>query len=280
MIPLSVFIITLNEEQNIRPCLESVAWADEIVVVDSGSRDRTLEICREFHCRIFEQAWLGYGAQKNFALGKCSHEWVLSLDADERLSTELQSEIQEVLQTTRTHEGYYITRQNFFLGRWIKYGGWYPDYLVRLFKRAAGRFNERKVHECVQLEGSSGRLKNPIQHYTYNNLSDYFKRMERYSTLAAQQMAEEGYKAGGIDLLTHPLATFFKMYVLKQGFRDGYYGLLLAGLYTAYTFAKYAKLRELQSSLSPPGERARVRGPYRAEKLPPSPQSSPPGERK
>ncbi len=246
MIPLSVFIITLNEERNIRACLESVAWADEIVVVDSGSRDRTVEICEEFNCRVFEQEWLGgYGRQKNFALEKCSHNWVLSIDADERLTPELQEEIKLLLQTAPKYDGYQISRRNFFLGRWIKHSGWYPDYLIRLFKKNKGKFNERQVHETVQFTGNSACLNNHIQHYTYNTLSDYFVRMERYSTLAARQMADEGRKSGGLDLITHPLGTFFKMYFLKQGFRDGYHGLLLAGLYAAYTFAKYAKLWEL-----------------------------------
>ena len=245
MIPLSVFIITLNEERNIAACLESVCWADEIVVVDSGSRDKTLEICRHFGCRIFQQPWLGYGAQKNFALDKCSHQWVLSLDADERLTPELQAEIRQLLRQSPACDGYELNRQNFFLGRWIKHGGWYPDYLVRLFRRGAGRFEERLVHESVRLQSRPGRLKHHLRHYTYRSLNDYLQRMQRYCELGARQMAREGRRAAYTDLLGHPLGTFFKMYLLKQGFRDGYHGLLLAGLYSFYSFVKYARLWEL-----------------------------------
>ncbi|MBI5788222.1 MAG: glycosyltransferase family 2 protein [Candidatus Schekmanbacteria bacterium] len=247
--PLSVAIITLNEEENIRACLESVAWADEIVVVDSGSLDNTREICREFNCRIIQKEWPGFGRQKNFAVSQCTHDWVLNIDADERLTPELQSEIRKLSEKCApVYHGYYIARQNFFLGRWIKYGGWYPDYNLRLFNRREGKFNERQVHEAVQLNGNGGYLTNPLQHYTYKSVSDYYQRMERYSNLAAQQMYQEGRMAGISGLLLHPLAAFFRMYFFKMGFRDGYYGLVLAGLYTAYTFAKYAKLWELQDS--------------------------------
>lgn len=242
---LSVTVITLNEEREIGDCLESVAWADEIVVVDSGSSDRTIEIARKFTEKVVYHAWAGYAAQKNRAIDLATHPWVLSLDADERVSPELREEIERLLESSPRAVGYRIPRKNFFLGRWIQHGGWSPDYVLRLFRRDAGRFTERKVHESVTVYGEIGTLQSPLEHYTYRSMPDYFQRMDRYSTLAAEEMFEAGKRADLLDLLLRPCATFLKMFLLRQGFRDGMDGLLLSRLYSLYTFTKYAKLYKM-----------------------------------
>lgn len=242
---LSVTVITLNEEKEIGGCLESVAWADEIVVVDSGSADRTVEIAGKYTDKIFCHAWPGYAAQKNRALGLATYDWALSLDADERVTLALRGEIQSVLESPPRAAGYRIPRKNFFMGRWIRHGGWHPDYVLRLFRRDAGAFGERKVHESVTVRGEIGTLRSPLEHYTYRSLEDYFQRMDRYSTLAAEELFEGGKRAGLLDLLLRPPATFLKMVLLRQGFRDGVDGLLLGRLYSAYTFSKYAKLYKM-----------------------------------
>ncbi len=243
---LSVVIITFNEEDNIRACLESVKWADEIVVVDSNSIDKTIEICREYTDKVYVEEWRGYGRQKNLAIERASHPWILNIDADERVTTELKIEMAGVLGKDRGEiDGYYMPRKNFFLGRWIRYCGWYPDYNLRLFRNGKGFFNEREVHESLKIEGKTAYLMHPIEHYTYRSISEYLQRMDRYSGLAAQEMFRAGRRAGFLDLLIRPELTFLKMYLLKMGFLEGYRGLILSCLYTAYTFSKYARLWEM-----------------------------------
>lgn len=243
---LSVTIITLNEETEIGPCLESVAWADEIVVVDSGSADRTVEIAKKFTEQVFHHPWEGYAGQKNWAVAQASHEWILSIDADERVPPALRTEIEAVLGTASPAAGYFIPRKNFFLGRWIRHGGWHPDYVLRLFQRKRGRFIERRVHEAVSVEGPAGRLETPLEHYTYRSMKAYFERMDRYSTLAAEELFERGRRANVFDLALRPWTTFLKMYFLRLGFLDGRDGFLLARLYSLYTFSKYAKLAKMR----------------------------------
>lgn len=243
---VSVAIITQNEALNIRPCLESVQWADEIVVVDSGSSDDTGKICQAHGARLFTEGWKGFARQKNSAIDKVSHEWVLSLDADERIPGALRQEIQALLSAGPDCDGYCIARKNFFLGRWIRRCGWYPDYNLRLFRRGRGRFLERAVHEKVEVKGRVGYLKNPMEHHTYRSLSDFAERMERYSTLAALEMKKEGKGFHFHDIFLRPPLTFLQMYVLRGGFLEGYYGFLLSVLYSFYTLLKYGKLKELQ----------------------------------
>jgi glycosyltransferase involved in cell wall biosynthesis len=245
---ISVAIITHNEAQNIRGCLESVKWADEIVVVDNGSTDSTLEICREYGAHIYREEWKGYSRQKNSAIEKTRNDWVLSLDADERVSLELRREIEAVLAKDPSIDGYFFPRKNFFLGRWIQHCGWYPDLNLRLFRKSRGRFLERAVHERIEVQGKTGTLKNPLVHETYRSLSDFFLRMDRYSTLAAREMHQEGRRYCWIDAFFRPPFTFLQMYLLRAGFLEGYDGFLLSVLYAFYTFAKYSKLRELRES--------------------------------
>ncbi len=243
---VSVAIITRNEEQNIRDCLESVKWADEIVVVDNGSTDQTRQICQEFQARVYLEEWKGFPRQKNSAIEKTRNEWVFSLDADERVPPELRQEIASTLENDPSLDGYYIARKNYFLGQWIKQCGWYPDYNLRLFRKGRGRFLEREVHERVEIQGKVGILKNPIEHRTYRSLSDFFERMDRYSTLAAKEMDHEGRRYRFRDTFFRPPITFLQMYFIRLGFLEGYLGFLLSVLYSFYTFAKYSKLKELQ----------------------------------
>ncbi len=245
---ISVTIIALNEENNIRECLESVKWADEIVVSDSGSVDRTIEICRGFGAKVYSDKWYGFGKQKNLCAARAANDFILNIDADERVTPELRDEILKAVKSGNM-AGYYIPRKNFFGDRWIRRCGWYPDYNLRLYSKGRGGFSERLVHEAASVAGPKGYLKNPLVHRTYSGISDYMARMDRYSTLAARQMLDEGKDAGLTDLAFRPLFTFFKMFVLKSGFLEGAAGFTLSGLYACYTFTKYAKLRELKRGL-------------------------------
>ncbi len=245
---ISVTIITLNEEDNIRDCLESVKWADEIIVSDSGSIDKTVEICREFGAKVYSDRWNGFAGQKNLCAGRAENDLILNIDAAERITPELRDEILEAMKSGNM-AGYYIPRKNFFGDRWIRRCGWYPDYNLRLYRKDRGGFVERRVHESVSVDGPRGYLKNPMIHRTYSDISDYLARMERYSTLAARQMLDEGKDAGLTDLALRPPFTFFKMFILKSGFLEGTAGFILSGLYACYTFTKYAKLRELKRGL-------------------------------
>ena len=241
---LSAVVITLNEEAHIRRCLESIAWADEIVVVDACSHDKTVQIARELTDRVTVRPWAGFAAQKNFALEQSTGEWILSLDADEEAAPELRPEIMATIADARACHGYAVRRQNMFLGRWIRHGGLYPDWQVRLFRRGRGQFEARAVHESVTVVGAVGRLHGHLVHRSYEGVSDFIERANRYSSLAAEQMVREGRRVRAGDLLLRPLGRFLSMYVTKRGFLDGRRGLLLATLYAYYVFMRSAKVWE------------------------------------
>jgi glycosyltransferase involved in cell wall biosynthesis len=244
---LSVTIITLNEEGNIRRTLESVQWADEIIVLDSGSTDRTVSICREFTETVVHQDWLGFSRQKNAAIDRTTGDWVLSLDADEPIEPELAEEIREIMASTGAHDGYRIPRKTFFLGKWIRHGGWYPDYNLRLFRKGKGRFEERLVHEAIKVNGSVGTTTHAIVHYAYPDLSSYLASINKYSSLAVDVMAEKGIprrKTSSLNILFRPVLTFLLKYVFRLGFLDGKRGLILNLFHSWYVFAKYAKAWE------------------------------------
>ena len=243
---LSVAIITHNEEKNIRDALESVKWAVEIVVVESGSTDKTQEICREYTDKIYSFEWHGFSEQKNRAVSFTTQPWVFVLDADERVTVELKDEILNITKDKSSKDGYYLPRKNYFARRWIKHGGWWPDYTLRLFRREKGLFEAREVHESIKVIGSTGYLKNPIEHYTYKDIDDYLKRMQTYSTLAAKELFKKRCRGSILDIIFRPPATFFKMFFLQLGILDGIYGIILAYLYSVYTYKKYWKLRELR----------------------------------
>lgn len=242
-IPVSVAIVTANEECNIRDALESVRSFREVVVVDAMSTDRTAEICSEYTDKIFRSPWKGYAAQKQDAVDRTSLEWVLILDADERVSPQLREEIQETLAAT-PHAGFAVPRRNYFLGRWIRHSGWWPDHTLRLFRKSASRVEMREVHEKVVVSGSVGTLRSPLEHYSYRTISDFLRKSDAYSSLSAKELMISSDRRPFLPMLLNPLAVFLKMYLLRQGFRDGAHGFVLAVLYSYYTFLKYAKLWE------------------------------------
>jgi glycosyltransferase involved in cell wall biosynthesis len=244
---LSVAIITYNEESNIRRTLESVKWADEIVIVDSGSTDRTVEICREYTDNVFHQDWLGFARQKNLAIDKTSGDWVLSLDADEPIEPALADEIRTIISSPHAYDGYRIPRRTFFLGKQIRHGGWYPDYNLRLFRKGKGRFEERTVHEAIRVDGHVGKTHDAILHYANPDLATYLSSINKYSSLAVDVMGERGisrFKTSLLNILFRPVLTFVLKYFFRLGFLDGKHGLVLNLFHSYYVFAKYAKAWE------------------------------------
>jgi glycosyltransferase involved in cell wall biosynthesis len=246
---LSVIVITKNEEHNIVDCLESAKWANEIVVVDGGSDDKTVDLARGYSTKVFVKSWKGYAASKNFALEQCTGDWVLWLDADERVTKELAQEIQDLLtQSVTTFVGYEVARKAYFLGKWIKHCGWYPGYVLRLFRRGSGHWMEKKVHEYLEIVGPTGRFKAALLHYTDPNLWHYFDKFNRYTALAAEELSSKGEIFRLSQLTVRPPWLFVRMYFMKLGFLDGIQGLILCVLSSCYVFTKYAKFWELTSS--------------------------------
>jgi glycosyltransferase involved in cell wall biosynthesis len=244
---LSVAIITHNEEKNIRRTLESVKWAEEIVVFDSGSTDRTVAICREYTDKVIHQDWPGFARQKNAAINRTSGDWVLSLDADEPVEPALAEEIRDIISRPGPFDGYRIPRKTFFLGEQVRYGGWYPDYNLRLFRRGKGRFEERVVHEAIKVQGRVGSTRHALLHYAYPDLASYMSSINKYSSLAVTVMADRGisdFRSGWINILFRPVFTFILKYFVRLGFLDGKRGLILNMFHSYYVFAKYAKAWE------------------------------------
>jgi glycosyltransferase involved in cell wall biosynthesis len=241
---LSVVVVTRNEQDRLRACLESVAWADEIVVVDAESDDKTVSIAREFTDHVVVRPWPGYAAQKNTALEMATAEWALSLDADEIVSAELAADIRRVLASEAPADGYAIPRRNIFWGRWMRHGGLYPDWQVRLFRRTRGRFGARAVHESVTVDGRVERLAGHLEHRSYRDVGDFLARADRYATLAAGDAVAQGRRAGVTDFVVRPLGRFLAMYVVHLGFLDGWRGFLLASLYAYYVLIRSVKIWE------------------------------------
>lgn len=249
MTRLSVTIVAWNEEERLRACLESVAWADEIVVVDGESSDKTVSLAREFTDRVWVRPWPGFAAQKNFALEQATGDWVLALDADERVTPELRDRIQRILVADEKEQavvadGYSLPRKNVFWGRWVRHGGLYPDYQLRLFRRRAGRFLADAVHESVRVNGRVEILGEALLHHSYRSVEDFVQRSNRYSTLAAGEWVRRGKRAGLADLIFRPLGRFLSMYIIHRGFLDGWRGFVLAVLYADYVFLRTAKAWE------------------------------------
>ncbi len=252
-VTLSVIIITHNEEANLGRTLESVKALvsddkGEIIVVDSGSTDRTVEIANAFGAKVFVEEWKGYAAQKNSAIDKATNNWVLSLDADEEVTPGLAEDIGALLKTPSKPSGFFIPRRNMFLGRWIRHGGFWPDPKLRLFDRTSGRFEDRAVHETVKFRALTAKIVSPILHHSYPTLSDYIEHMNRYSSLGAEMvMAKTDGKVrfSVINIVLRPLATFIYNYFFRLGFLDGREGLLLHLYHSVYVSWKYAKAWEL-----------------------------------
>ena len=243
---VTVTIITRDESPNIAAALESVRWADEVIVVDSESTDNTVEIARRYTPHVIVRPWAGYVAQKNFAAAQASHDWILSIDADERVTPPLAAEIRALLEGGPALAGYRIPRVSSYLGRWIRSTDWYPDLHLRLYDRRAARWSERKVHESVQISGPTGRLRGEMLHYPYRDISEHLAKIDRYTTLTAEQWAAEGRRASAFQAFVYPRLAFLRNYLLRAGFRDGRTGLLVSSLNSYYVFLKYAKLLERQ----------------------------------
>ncbi|MGH7809315.1 MAG: glycosyltransferase family 2 protein [Candidatus Binatia bacterium] len=244
---MSAIVVCFNEDDRIADCLESVRWCDEIVVVDSFSTDRTAEICRRYADRFVQQEWAGYRNQKAFAHSLATRDWVLLVDADERVTLELRQEIIAALNRDgEAYAGYAVPRLVYFLRRWWRRGGWYPDYGVRLFRRERATWGGTDPHEEIIVDGRVCRLKHPLHHYSYRNIDDHIQRINRYTSISSRELKKEGGRWRRSDALLRPAVRFFRFYVLERGFLEGFAGFYVALTAAFYVFLKYAKLWELE----------------------------------
>jgi glycosyltransferase involved in cell wall biosynthesis len=249
---ISACIITYNEEQKIHRCLQSVAWCDEIVVLDSFSTDRTVAICRQFTERVYQHEWMGYVGQRNLVREMSSHPWVLFLDADEEVSEGLREEIiEEFEHGMGSYVGYEFPRRVYYMGKWINHGEWYPDVKLRLFEKAYGRTEGQEPHDKVVVTGPTKRLKNPLWHYTYDDMADHVDTLNRFSTITARQRFVQDAPFGWWDVLFRPWFRFLKGYILRGGFLDGAHGFMIAVTCSFGVFIKYAKQWELARKQRP-----------------------------
>ncbi len=243
---LSVTIITRNEAANLTAAIQSVGWADEILVVDCGSSDSTVAIAGSLNARVLHREWRGFAEQKNFAADEALHDWILSLDADERITPLLADEIRALLASDPALAGYRMPRVSWYLDRWIRTTDWYPNLQLRLYNRKLARWRPRRVHESVQVQGEVGRLRHAIEHRPYRDVTHHLETMNRYTTLAAEEMFEEGRRSGLGPLVTLPAAAFLRNYILRRGFLQGSTGFVISSLNAYYVFLKFVKLWERQ----------------------------------
>ncbi|MFZ4621485.1 MAG: glycosyltransferase family 2 protein [Bacteroidota bacterium] len=243
----SVVVITKNEAHNIDECLSSVAFCDDIIVVDAESADATVEIAKKHTSNVFVRRWEGFSSAKQFGVQKTKHQWILWLDADERVMPELANEMKQLLLHEPNEAAYTVARRAYFLGRWIKHSGWYPGRVARLFHKERAVFNDAAVHEGLQVNGTIGALKNDLLHFTDPNIYHYWAKFNRYTTLASGELKRKGRIFSLSDIIIRPWWLFMKMYFIRLGFLDGVQGLLLALFSSAYVFTKYAKLWEQTS---------------------------------
>jgi glycosyltransferase involved in cell wall biosynthesis len=244
---LSVTIITKNEAANLEAALASVAWADEIIVVDAESTDETVAIARRFTDHVIVRPWPGFVDQKNHAATLASHDWILSLDADERVTPALADEIKAVMSGSPNAAAYRVPRVAWHLGRWIRTTDWYPDHQVRLYDRRSARWTGQYVHEGVVASGAVGDLTSELQHFPYRDIADHLETVNRYTTAAARQMHESGRRSGVLQMVGHPPLAFLRNYIARGGIRDGTVGLIISSMNAYYVFLKFAKLWEMQS---------------------------------
>ncbi|TGL87729.1 glycosyltransferase family 2 protein [Leptospira congkakensis] len=250
-LPLSCAIITLNEEDNISRTLEALSFIEDIVVIDSGSTDKTVEIAKSLGARVFFRKFVNYADQKNFAIEQTKYDWVLAIDADEVVSDGLKSEITELFTDNKLQSvGYLVPRLTYYLGKWIRFGGYYPNYQIRLFKKTAGEFSGGLVHERVKLIGKPIKLKNPLFHYSYKNISDHLQFIDRYSSLFAEEEFRKGKRSSVFWAFLKACFKGFYMYWIRLGILDGKQGFVLALLGFYYNFLKYLKLYEKSKSIS------------------------------
>ena len=244
---ISATVITLNEQRHIRQCLESLQGiADELIVVDSGSQDATLEIAAQLGAKTFVREWTNFAEQKNFASSLAQHDWILSLDADECLSSALRQDILQVKQNGTQAVALEFPRKAFYLGRWIEHSGWYPDHKRRLFLKGKAQWEGRFVHEALRVDGPIVRLRGDLLHYSCESISEHLRTLDRYTTLAAEELWQRQKRSSSIGLLGSTLAAFVESYGLKHGFRDGMQGFMIACFASYYNFVKHAKLWELE----------------------------------
>jgi glycosyltransferase involved in cell wall biosynthesis len=243
--PISVCVVAMNEEDNIADCLASADFVDERIVVDSHSKDATRERAAASGARVIERDWPGHVEQKNFAIDQAANDWVLCLDADERVSPELKASILAALERGDLPDGFEMARRTWYLGRWIRRGGWYPDVKLRLFRRSKGRWGGVNPHDHARVEGRVVRLDGDLLHYSYRSISDHLRSIDVFTTIAAKEKLKAGRRAGIVDLTLRPFGKFLRMYVLKLGFLEGAAGFVVAATGAFYVFLKYAKLREL-----------------------------------
>jgi glycosyltransferase involved in cell wall biosynthesis len=258
---LSVAVITLNEERHIGRCLDSLRFFKktfrhpEVIVVDAGSRDKTAALSRQRGARVFHRPWRGYSDQKNWALSRCRGDWILSLDADEALTPELAREIEEKIQAVPEGvDGYFLKRRAFFLGKWIRHCGWWPDAQLRLIRRGSGRFTDEPVHEGLEVRGGVLEFEAPMDHFTYDSVRQYLDKMNRYSDLALSGMKPKKIRFWKFYVTVAPFLTFFRMFISRRGFLDGWHGLAVCGLSAFHDFCKYVKLWEREILKRPPPE--------------------------
>jgi glycosyltransferase involved in cell wall biosynthesis len=247
---LTVTVITRNESANLAPALDSVSWADEVIVVDSRSTDDTATIAERHGARVIVRDWPGYSAQKNFAAREAAHDWILSIDADERVTPALADEVRALMAAEPGARGYRIPRVSYYLGRWIRSTDWYPDYQLRLYDRRVSAW-AGLVHEGVDVKGPIGRLHADLQHLPYRDMSHHLETIDRYTSLAARQMRERGQRVGVAGLLARPVGAFLRNYVIRSGWRDGSVGLVVSVLNSYYVFLKFAKLWETDRGSRP-----------------------------
>jgi len=243
---IAIIVPTFNEEDNLRACLESVTWADDIFVVDSFSTDRTLDIAREFTKHIVQHEYVNSATQKNWAIPQCATDWIMVVDADERVTPELRDRIQGILAGGAEHDGFYLKRMTIFFGRLIRHCGWHKDYLIRLWRRGKGRYEDLHVHADVIVDGSVGRIEEHLLHDTYKSLDHYLEKFGRYTTWSAQDLYDRGRRATWVNLTLRPAWRFVRMYIVRHGFLDGKHGLILCGLAAFSVFMKYAKLWDMR----------------------------------
>jgi glycosyltransferase involved in cell wall biosynthesis len=244
---LSAVIICTNEENNIEECLQSITWADDIVIIDGGSNDNTIDIAKKFTDKVFINEWPGFAIQRNFSLTKVSFDWVFSLDADERCSEALKTEIQEIMSKDSINfNGFRIPRKSFFLNKWIKHCGWYPGYQLRLFRKDHAKVTDRLVHEGIDVNGEVGVLKNDILHFTMKSVKDFMTRINNYSTLAAKEKVNKK-KVTLPDLIIRPPLSFLREFIFKKGFLDGVHGAMVALFNSITNMLTYMKTWELQN---------------------------------
>jgi len=244
---ISAIVVCFNEEDNIGRCLRSLAWCDEIVVVDSFSTDRTVEICRQYTDRVIQRRWAGYRDQKAFAHSQATKEWVFLVDADEQVPPELRQEAQEALiRSGKSLAAFSVPRLVYYLGRWWWRGGWYPDYDIRIFRRDQATWGGMDPHEKILVNGQVRRLRQPLYHFSYRDIADHLERINHFTNLSSRELRDQKRGCGWTDILLRPAFRFFRFYLWKRGFLEGFPGFFVAATAAIYVFLKYAKLRELE----------------------------------